>query len=137
MIKFEDCFKMSFNQIYVMRGICVTRKEMREIGKIDKSVKGEDLEELLMEKYGDAEDFVSDFQLYTWPCCSKLHHKKYIIGKYIAEIDIDDIFDGPVEAHHWSTNLKLEGALQTIIDHYSLSCRQRTFTVPDGCRFCT
>lgn len=128
---------MAFNQILVVRGICVSRKVMRKIGKIDKSVRGEDLDDLLMENYGDTENFVNDFQLYTWPCCSKMNYKKFIIGKDIARIDIDVMFDKPMEAQPWSTNFELDEALQSLVDECHLSCKPQTFMVPNDCRFCT
>ena len=84
---------MVYSEVLVIRGIVLSREEVC----LEKGIPTDIDDDTFMEEYFyPGVPFLGNFELHTWPCCSKINGGKFILGYVISRYNIQKIFDNCV-----------------------------------------
>lgn len=91
---------MVYTMIEVVRGIIVDRLELIEFILADPQYRDRYSEDLtsqeLLEKDDDFWSALSEEPfIWTWPCCSPLQYKRFLLGFVVCKLDPDEIMNKP------------------------------------------
>ena len=116
---------MTYGSISVVYGLLLTREEVLRI----KNVTFQDL--------GRWGPFVDGYCLFTWPCCSRLNRKKFILGKKLGTYDFDKVFERVIGYNIEQPPIEYDSSLLELADKYRVSRKIRNIVLMDDCNSCT
>ncbi len=126
---------MVYTCIFVIRGFVLSKNDVCSIKNIDPTNE-DDFCKLCEKHTGGITPFLGQLGLHTWPCCSELHEKKFIVGKVIADYNIGEIFNDYV-----TTNLKSNYKFDSEIKHFSKKFGKsdliKNYLLLDDCTWCS
>ena len=130
---------MVFTTVLVIRGIVLNRAEVLRVKNMDEEMDEDSFYNDFYEIYiGCIEPFISDLGLYTWPCCSDLHNKRFILGTVVTEYDIDDIFNTVVTQKSMEEEEKFDLELAQILIKHKLGDKTISdILLLDDCTSCS
>lgn len=123
---------MVFSCVQVIRGFILTKEDVCKIKNVDPT--NEDDFFVMCDEYL-RDKFLCGYYLYTWPCCSELNNKKFIVGKIIAEYDIVEMFNKEVIENHQS-NFDFDFGMKELAEEFG-SSGPHNYLILDDCTYCT
>ena len=128
---------MVYDNILVIRGILLSKKDVLRIKNIVLDPNDdEDFLVQITDKYMCAnEPFMGSFKLHTWPCCSKLMNKKFILGNVIGSYGIEDMYNKCVKLDREST-FDFDPELKALAKKYGKKS-PKNYLLLDDCTSCS
>jgi hypothetical protein len=125
---------MTVGGVYIVRGILVSKKEARRIGKL-KKLEDEDEDEEQFGTFGPSE-IRYGLEICGWKHNSPMHDEKFVIGKGYY-IDADSDKPSYMNLEELNSIVEKDKKLKSIIKKYDLTCTIQTYSIPDDCNCCT
>jgi len=128
---------MVYTKILVIRGITLSKNDVLRIydPNLHPNDEADTIFAIMENCVWDRKPFLGQFNLYTWPCCSKLNGEKFILGLEVGKYDIDHMFDTCVK--HVTVDVSTDNELKSLLaDNHGLSDPQNYLLLND-CTSCS